>query len=98
MKRNCHMTLRIFRLCDGPDLGQENDSGGQEVRNAVLHGHKVYDKVPRWMAARDGCKVMTTKWRDINKSDQRNPSFRAPAGRQGDQDGSLPPFQWSPCE
>ena len=23
---------------------------------------KVYDKMRRWMAARDGCKVITTKW------------------------------------
>ena len=38
---------------------------------------KVYDKVPRWMATRDGCKVITTKWRDINKGDQRNPNYRA---------------------
>ena len=38
---------------------------------------KVYDKVPRGMAARDGCNVITTRWLDINKGDQRNPNYRA---------------------
>ena len=38
---------------------------------------KAYDKVPRWMAARDGCNVITTKLRDINEGDQRNPNNRA---------------------
>ena len=37
---------------------------------------KVCDKVPRWMVARDGCKVSTTKWRDINEGDQRNTNYR----------------------
>ena len=33
---------------------------------------KVLDKVPRWMATRDSCKVMTTRWLDINKGDQES--------------------------
>ena len=37
---------------------------------------KVYDKEPRWTAARDGCKVITTKWRDTNKGEQQNPNYR----------------------
>ena len=45
---------------------------------------KVFDKVPWWMAARDGCKVLTTKWRDINKAAE--PELQSQAGRQGDQD------------
>ena len=46
---------------------------------------KVCDNVPRWMAARDGCKVITTKWQDINKGDQRNQNYRA--SLHEDQDG-----------
>ena len=37
----------------------------------------VYDKVPRAAATRDGCRVITTKWVDINKGDQKAPNYRA---------------------
>ena len=64
---------------------------------------KENDKVPRWMAARDGCKVITTKWRDINRGDQRNPNYRARlVGRENKTDSRLDLFaatlHWSPCE
>ena len=38
---------------------------------------KVYDEVPRASAAADGCKVISTRWVDINKGDQKSPNYRA---------------------
>ena len=49
----------------------------RKLETQFFRNMKVHDKVPRWMAARDGCKAITTKWRDINKGDQRNPNYRA---------------------
>ena len=38
---------------------------------------KVYDKVPRWMAARDGCKgLLRRSGGDINNGDQHHPNHR----------------------
>ena len=38
---------------------------------------RVYDKVPRAAATRDGCRVLSTKRLDINKGDQKAPNYRA---------------------
>ena len=63
----------------------------------LFRNMKVYDKVPRWMAARDGCKVITTKWRDINKGDQRDPNYRARlVGREIKTDSGLDLFAATP--
>ena len=37
----------------------------------------VYTKVPRQMAKDLGCKVITTRWLDINKGDKDRPNYRA---------------------
>ena len=37
----------------------------------------VYAKVPRWEAAAAGCKVIITRWLDVNKGDEANPDYRA---------------------
>ena len=44
----------------------------RKLEMLFFRSRKVYDKVPKWMAARDGCKVFTTKWRDINNSTSGN--------------------------
>ena len=38
---------------------------------------KVYSKVPRSEAVIHGCKVITTRWLDINKGDDVKPNLRA---------------------
>ena len=54
---------------------------------------KIITVESRWMAARDGCKVITTKKRDINKGDQRNPNYRAMlVGREIKTDSRLDSF------
>ena len=49
------------------------------------------------MAARDGCKVIATKWRDINKGHQRNPNYRTRlVGREIKTDSRLDLFAATP--
>ena len=38
---------------------------------------RVYEKVPRSQASRDGCKVITTRWLDVNKGDDVKPECRS---------------------
>ena len=38
---------------------------------------RVYDKVTRAAATRDGCRVISTTWVDVNKGGQNAPNYRA---------------------
>ena len=38
---------------------------------------RVYKKVPRDVAKKMGCKVITTKWVDTNKGDTSRPNYRS---------------------
>ena len=38
---------------------------------------RVYDKIPRALAARKGWKIIKTRWIDINKGDDDNPNYRS---------------------
>ena len=42
-----------------------------------LHGKQVYEKVPRATAERNRWKVIKTRWIDINKGDEENPTYRS---------------------
>ncbi len=58
---------------------------------------KVYEKVPRWHAQRDKCKVITTKWIDVNKGDDAAPNYRARlVGRELKLDNRLDLFAATP--
>ena len=75
--------FKFFDDVTGQTLDQKRAVEARKLEMQLFRNMKVYDKVPRWMAARDGCKVITTKWRDINKGDQRNPNYRGrPVGRE----------------
>ena len=37
----------------------------------------VYSKVPRSEAVTNGCKVISTRWTDINKGDDKKPNCRS---------------------
>ena len=57
----------------------------------------MYDKVPRAAATRDGCRVISTKWVDINKGDQKAPNYRARlVGRELKLDSRLDLFAATP--
>ena len=70
----------------GQTLDKKMAVEARKLEMQFFRNMKVHDKVPRWMAARDGCKVITTKWRDINKRRPAEPELQSQAGRQGDQD------------
>ena len=57
-----------------------------EAEMQFFRNMKVHDKVPQWLAARDGCKVITTRWRDQQRR-PAEPELHHKAGRQGDQGG-----------
>ena len=81
----------------GQTLDKKMAVEARKLEMQFFRNMKVYDKVPRWMAARDGCKVITTKWRDINKGDQRNPNYRARlVGRKIKTDSRLDLFAATP--
>ena len=37
----------------------------------------VYDNIPRSVAVRNGWKIVSTRWIDINKGDDENPVYRS---------------------
>ena len=58
---------------------------------------KVYDKVPRASAAAVGCKVISTRWVDINKGDPKSPNYCARlVGRERNMDSRLDLFAATP--
>ena len=57
----------------------------------------IYTKVLRSEAAANGCKVISTKWLDINKSDDFNPNIRSRmVGRELKLDNRLELFATTP--
>ena len=102
-------TFEFFDDVTGQTLDKKMSVEARKLEMQFFRNMKVYDKVPRWMAARDGCKVITTKCRDINKGNQRNPNYRARLdGREIKTDSRLdlfaatPPLEslrviWSTC-
>ena len=57
----------------------------------------VGDKMPRSEANSRGCKVITTRWPDVNKSDEANPNLRARlVGRELKTDNRLDLFAATP--
>jgi hypothetical protein len=57
----------------------------------------VYEKVPRRRAAADGCKVITTRWLDINEGDGKRPNYRSRlVGREIKMDSRLDLFAATP--
>ena len=66
--------FEFFDDVTGHTLDKKMAVEARKLEMQFFRNMKENDKVPRWMAARDGCKVITTKWRGINKGDQRNPN------------------------
>ena len=57
----------------------------------------VYEKVPRAMAWKLGCKVITTKWLDTNKCDESTPNYRSRlVGREVKMDRRMDLFSATP--
>ena len=57
----------------------------------------VYTKVPRNEARVNGCRVITTRWLDVNKGDDTNPNIRSRlVGREQKLDNRLDLFAATP--
>ena len=90
-------TFEFFDDVTGQTLDKKMAVEPRKLDMQFFGNMKVYDKVPRWMAARDGCKVITAKWRDINKGEKRNPNCRArQVGREIKTDSLLDTFAANP--
>ena len=57
------------------DAGKVKEARSKEVHN--IRDKRVYDKIPRSQAIRQGWKIIQTRWIDINKGDHENPVYRS---------------------
>ena len=81
----------------GKGLNKDLAKAARRLEMQFFKKMKVYEKVPRWEAARKGCKVISTRWLDINKGDQANPNYRSRlVGREIKTDTRLDLFAATP--
>ena len=87
----------FFDDVTGQELDKELATEARKLEMKFFRDMKVYEKVPRWHAARDGCKVITTRWLDVNKGDRKNPNYRSRlVGREIKTDSRLDLFAATP--
>jgi hypothetical protein len=87
----------FFDDVTGHDLDRDMATAARQLEMKFFKKMKVYEKLPRWMAARDRCKVITTRWLDINKGDRANPNYRSRlVGREIKTDTRLDLFAATP--
>ena len=55
------------------EAGEVIEARAKEVQ--YVRDMRVYDKIPRAQAARQGWKIIKTRWIDINKGDDDNPKL-----------------------
>ncbi len=96
-----HVTLyQEFDFVDDVSGKPLNHSLATEARRLEIEFFRkmqVYEKVPRWRAAQEGCKVITTRWIDVNKGDSQRPNYRARlVGRELKLDNRLDLFAATP--
>ena len=56
-----YVSFECFDDVTGQTLDKRMAEEARKLEMQFFKNMKVYDRVPRWMAARDGCKVTTTK-------------------------------------
>ena len=61
----------------GKELDHKMAVAARKLEMSFFKKMKVYEKVPRWHAQRDGCRVITTRWLDVNKGTEEDPNYRA---------------------
>ena len=57
------------------EAGKVKEARSKEIQ--YVRDMRVYDKIPRSQAQRQGWKVVKTRWIDINKGDDENPNYRS---------------------
>ena len=81
----------------GKPLNHDLAKAARKTEIEFFRKMKVYEKVPRSRAKEDGCKVITTRWLDINKGDDERPNYRARlVGREIKMDNRLDLFAATP--
>ena len=94
---------KFFDDVTGQTLDKKMAVEARKLEMQFFSNMKENDEVPRWMTARDGCKVITKEWRDIKKATSgtrtAEPGLSAGRSRQIlDWFCLPPPLHWSPCE
>ena len=76
-KDELYQDFDIIEDVSGQVLDHELALNARKLEMDFFWKMRVYDKVPRGAATGDGCRVISTKWVDINKEDQKAPNCRA---------------------
>ena len=81
----------------GKELDSNNVAKARQEEVEYIHKTRLYTKVPRTKAQAANAKVITVRWIDINKGDQRNENYRPrPAAREIKRDGRPDLFAATP--
>ena len=87
----------FFDDVTGKSLNHDMAVEARRLEMQFFRRMKVYSKVPRSEAVINGCKVITTRWLDINKGDDVKPNLRARlVGRELKLDNRLDLFAATP--
>ena len=61
----------------GEELDPAEVRQARAIEMAYVNSRGVWRKVPRTLAARNGWKIIPTRWIDINKGDHISPNYRS---------------------
>ena len=87
----------FFDDVTGKELNKGMAIAARKLEMKFFRDMKVYEKVPREHAKRDGCKVISTRWLDIDKGDAKAPNYRSRlVGREIKTDSRLDLFAATP--
>jgi len=87
----------FFDDVSGKLLNKDLATAARKLEMKFFKDMQVYEKVDRRRAAADGCRVISTKWLDVNKGDATNPNYRARlVGREIKMDSRLDLFAATP--
>ena len=87
----------FFDDVSGKLLNKDLATAARKLEMKFFKDMQVYEKVDQRRAAADGCRVISTKWLDVNKGDASNPNYRARlVGREIKMDSRLDFFAATP--
>jgi hypothetical protein len=94
---NLYDPYEFFDDVTGRSLDESMAMEARALEMKFFKQLNVCEKVPRLRAAADGCKVITTRWLDINTGDDKCPNYRSRlVGREIKMDSRLDLFAATP--
>ena len=97
MLRRCTMTSIFLDDVSGHKLDHAMAKKAREVEMDDFRSMGVYSKVPRTGAFTNGCGVISTRWIDFNKGDDKKPNCRSRlVGKESKKDKRLDLFAATP--